>query len=578
MEAFLEYLLKASGILVIFYLIYHLLLKKETFFEINRHFLLSGLLIALVLPLVSITKYIDPVPLAYGSNVPLAEGYSTINQVASFNWITILSYTYIAGLVFFGVKFAIQLLSLRTMIKDHPLRKEGGFVFVETTKEIAPFSFFNYIFYNPSMYDASELESILQHEKAHSLQWHSLDVVLAHLITVLLWMNPLGWLYKNNIKQNLEFLADASAAKDVSSIKAYQYTLLRVSGVPYCQPITNSFYNSLIKKRIVMLHKSKSRKRNLFKYVLVLPLLLAFVLVFNVETVASPLPITEQYSFTDNFGVYEDGVYLITKETTDEEIEALVKEIKNDGGILSIKKVKRNSEGLITSIKLTLKAGKSMVEGAYSNEDGIPPVHFGKNEGGVFITGGDNSRHEANSFHFDTDHDTDHDGDYDIHVERSGHGEAHGNVWVSSKDGDVQRIEIEEVNGKKVIRVDGKEVTEEELKELEKKNGFTHKSAFIKSSGSGGRDDVRIFISDDDDGKDIKVVSKEGDGFFFIDTDGDKDPLYLIDGKEASKDEVMELSPKQIESMNVYKDKKAIEKYGKKAKDGVIEIRTKKDD
>ena len=581
MEAFLEYLLKASGILVIFYLVYHIFLKKETFFEVNRHFLLCGLLTALILPLITITKYIEVPSAVYETAVPIAGNYSVGLEEQTVNWFALLSFAYFVGLAFFGLKFTVQLLSLRNMVKEHHLRKEDGYVFVETSKEIAPFSFFNYIFYNPAMYSSSELEAILQHEKAHSSQWHSIDVLLAHIITMVLWINPLGWLYKKNIKQNLEFLADARAARDVTSIKTYQYTLLRVSGVPYCTPITNAFYNSLIKKRIVMLHKSKSHKRNLYKYILVLPLLVVFVFVFNVETEASPLPITEQYSFTNDFGLEEDKVYVITKETTDDEIEALVQKIKSDGGTLSIKKIKRNKAGLITSIKLSLKTSDSEVEGSYSNDEGIPPVHFGKEEGGgVFITGGDHSMHEDNAFHFESDNDREHehDSDVDVHVESSGHNKAHANVWVSSDDGKKQRIEIEEINGKKTIKVNGKVVTEDELGEIERRNGFTHKTAFVKSSGSS-KDDIRIFITDDDDNeKDIKVISKKGNGFFFIDTDGDKNPMYFIDGKEASQTEVMDLSPDQIESMNVYKDKKAIEKYGDKAKDGVIEITTKKED
>ena len=82
----------------------------------------------------------------------------------------------------------------------------------------------------------------------------------------------------------------------------------------------------------------------------------------------------------------------------------------------------------------------------------------------------------------------------------------------------------------------------------------------------------------DDDEKDIKVISKEGNGFFFIDTDGDESPLFIMDGKEASEEEVKALSPNRIKTMNVYKDEKAIEKFGDKAKDGVVEITTKEED
>lgn len=52
--------------------------------------------------------------------------------------------------------------------------------------------------------------------------------------------------------------------------------------------------------------------------------------------------------------------------------------------------------------------------------------------------------------------------------------------------------------------------------------------------------------------------------------------LYILDGKRISEKELLKLDPAQIETMNVLKDKTAVEKYGKKARNGAIEIFTKK--
>lgn len=97
-----------------------------------------------------------------------------------------------------------------------------------------------------------------------------------------------------------------------------------------------------------------------------------------------------------------------------------------------------------------------------------------------------------------------------------------------------------------------------------------------KKISTGGQTKVFI-IKDSDDDEDIEVISKKGNGFFFIDTADDKDQLYIIDGKEGSKEDVKSLSPEKIETIKVYKGDKAVEQYGKKAKDGVIEIKTKKE-
>jgi len=580
MEAFMEYILKASGILVMFYLTYHLLLKKETFFVANRHFLLSGLLVAFILPLLTITKYIDATPVIYEaySGIPITStGGST---TTTFSWTEILSGVYLIGLFILMMKFIIQLLSLRSMIRGQSAKKANGFLYVETSGEVAPFSFFNYIFYNPDHYSPEELRAILEHERAHCSQWHSLDVLLAHILTIVLWINPFGWLYKKNIKQNLEFLADASAAKGAASLKSYQYTLLRVSGVPLATQITNTFYNSLIKKRIVMLHKSKSNKRNLFKYILVLPLLFLFVLAFNIETKARPIPVSEQYSFTDTMFFVGDQQYVITKESTDDDIDLLTNEIKNEGGSLAVRKIKRNETGQITSIKITYKMSGSEVVGQYSDEEGIPPIKFGEREnGGLFINGGNQGAHGHNFIHFESDDDSEHehDGDYEVIVKSAGKHKGHKSVWVSKDSGKDKRIVIKKTDGKKTIIVNGEEVSEEELDN----DVIIHKKHIkIKSSDEDGDGNVMIFMNDDDgdNDHDIEVISAKKNGFFFIDSDGDEKPLFMINGKEATEQEVRALSPDKIATINVIKDKKAEEKYGDKGKNGVVNITTKKED
>ena len=104
MEAFIEYILKASGILTVFYLTYHLFLKKETFFKVNRHYLLSGLLIAFILPLLTITKYVEASPIAIRNFNGIPVSFAESSLVSSLDWMVILSYVYLLGLVFFYIE------------------------------------------------------------------------------------------------------------------------------------------------------------------------------------------------------------------------------------------------------------------------------------------------------------------------------------------------------------------------------------------------------------------------------------------------------------------------------------------
>ena len=79
---------------------------------------------------------------------------------------------------------------------------------MDVSENIAPFSFFSYIVYNSSLYNSTELENILEHEKIHSEQNHTTDVLISRIFCIVFWFNPIVWLYKKAIMQNLEFIAD----------------------------------------------------------------------------------------------------------------------------------------------------------------------------------------------------------------------------------------------------------------------------------------------------------------------------------------------------------------------------------
>jgi hypothetical protein len=113
----------------------------------------------------------------------------------------------------------------------------------------------------------------------------------------------LVWLYKKAVLQNLEFIADSEASKKISDKKAYQLTLLKITTQENCVVLTNHFYQSLIKKRIVMLNKNQSNKRNYWKYAVVLPLLGAFVFFFQVEVVAQEKTTPKQENETKQSSV-----------------------------------------------------------------------------------------------------------------------------------------------------------------------------------------------------------------------------------------------------------------------------------
>ena len=287
MEALFIYLIKSSGLVALFYIAYVLMLRKETFFNSNRWFLLAGLITSIILPFVFITKiiWVEPgaTPINW-SNVPMTNYTQEKTFEDYLPLLTALSYG--IGILLLLAKFAFDFYSLNTVLKGKSIQQQADFKFIDTKENVAPFSYFNTIVYNSALYTASELENILEHEKVHSEQNHTVDVLISRFFCVVFWFNPFIWLYKKAILQNLEFIADNEATKKISDKKAYQITLLKITTHENCAAITNHFYQSLIKKRIVMLNKNQSKKRNSWKYALVVPALIAFVLLFQIEVVA----------------------------------------------------------------------------------------------------------------------------------------------------------------------------------------------------------------------------------------------------------------------------------------------------
>ncbi|WP_127024376.1 M56 family metallopeptidase [Flagellimonas beolgyonensis] len=563
MEPILAYLFKSALILGGFLAVYHLFLKRDTFFTENRLFLVAGLLLSLVFPLIKFQNTIivdQPMVVATRGNTA-----TTVVAVASPNLFTlenILITIYVLVTLFFLVRFILQLSALKRLERDAKTWKEHPYLHVETAKRIAPFSFFNHIFYNPSLFNSKELGIMLAHEKVHARQLHTLDIVLLELIRIVFWFNPILWFYKTAIKQNLEYLADRYAVEGMENIKSYQYLMLKqvVNKPEYA--VTNSFYNSLIKKRIVMLNQNQSKRTSVFKTLLVLPLLGLFLVSFSVENV---------YLYKkseDALDTLADKTveFTIDKNTTDTELDKIKKDLVKDGIDFSYTTI-RNDAREIIDISLNL-SGKSSTgakfSGNYSsNSEGpIDPIQVFYDDEANTVSFGN-----AKQFKYRI-HKTDGD---KIHWETD----------------DETEIVIRKENANKVVIVNGKRLTDEEVEEMEMEKGST---IFISSGDDDDEDKITkkikvkrvhkddghvMIIKDSDNDKDIEVIGDD-DSFFYIDTDGNKEPLFYVDGKKVKKEDIKKLDPSSIESMQVLKGDQAIKKYGKKGKDGVVEITIKK--
>ena len=369
MESFFIHLLKSSAVLLLFITIYQLFLKKETFFENNRVFLILGPIIAIALPFITFTKTILIQPSVqqewYVSEEIIVD--PIINE--TLNWSPILIGFYAIGLFYFSIRLILQYKKIIKLKKQSEIVKDAQFTHVKTNKRISPFSFFNNIFYYPKQFTEAELFTIITHEKVHVLGKHSVDVLITEIVSIILWFNPFIWWYKIMVKQNLEYLADAKTCAMEIDKKSYQYLMLKQTVSSQTLSIINPFFNSFIKKRIVMINQQPSKKSNQLKLFIILPAIVIFLMSFNTKEV---FEVKNNSSISKEIKTSENAIDLVIyKNTTNKSLENIKQQLLLDNVDFSFTAV-RNLNGEIIDLTLSLignsKNGSKTFSGNYQSD------------------------------------------------------------------------------------------------------------------------------------------------------------------------------------------------------------------
>ncbi|MDD3356897.1 MAG: M56 family metallopeptidase [Dysgonamonadaceae bacterium] len=289
METILIYIAKVNIALAVFYLLYLLLLRKDTFIRLRRYYFLSAIIFSLAYPLftvASLGSFIDlsSTPIKTETSVIIGE-LSMEGMIVSdvedtavpISWTVIIKWTLLSGSLFFAIRFLWQLSSI-ILIKSRSEKKSlFGQPIYDLRDEITPFSFFNWIFIHTKKHSEEELKQILLHEQTHVQQWHSLDVMLVEMLRILFWWNPIVWLMKRDVAINLEYLADNAVLQRGVETSDYQYHLLQLTYHDTAVQIVNNFNVPQLKQRIIMMNTNKSPLRKLAKYLSVLPLALLLI-------------------------------------------------------------------------------------------------------------------------------------------------------------------------------------------------------------------------------------------------------------------------------------------------------------
>jgi len=533
MSELIIYLIKANIALTLFYIGYRFGLRSLTFYKLNRYYLLFAFIFSSLYPLVDWIKLFTAkaeIPSGVMTVMPDWQHLQVTNDTMGWNQLME---------IFFWISattFLIQLLIkiggiLRIHIRSVPARWTI-YSYRKSKEDIVPFSFWRNIYLNPSKHKENEFDKIFKHEYVHVYQLHSIDVLIAETALTFFWYNPICWLLRKDVRENIEFITDQKVLSSGIDKQSYQYSLLNISTLSN-QPILGNHFNlKNLKKRIMMMNKKQSSNTHLSKYVFILPAVVIGSLIFGLSNASEgkfdPTEVSEKQDLI-SFNLPQQDTSTTIKG------KRVLKTDKDSTKTIRIEQ-KKNSMALID----TLEDGTLDISKLGDSGKGTTVVRIRR----------DSSQ-------------TDKEPLYVID----------GKVQTS---GGLKNLNPENIKSISVL----KDASATSLYGEKGKNGVievTTKSEATSDSskaikGTGKITDISIQKSDNDG---IKVSGyKNPNGSITIGSG--KNVLYIVDGKKINEDSFDKIDPERIDSVKVFKDKKTLESYGAEEKDGVVEIITKK--
>lgn len=294
MEALLTYTWRVAACLAVAWLFFRLLLGRETFCRLNRLVVLALLVLSFLLPLCVITVRCE-VPIPYEVWVHATEVRSAaapVSAAAPFPWAALLGGLYLAGVLAAACRMAWSLAAVvRVIRRGRRERLADGVVLVRTPQPVTPFSWGRYVVLAETE-PAEEVATILLHERAHVRLHHTWDLLFADLAGCLQWFNPAMWLLRRELCAIHEYEADRAVLEAGTDARTYQLLLVRRAVGTQLFVAANNFNHSKLQNRIAMMLKKRSSRWAAARALLILPLtavaLGAFARTLQVPVVKAP--------------------------------------------------------------------------------------------------------------------------------------------------------------------------------------------------------------------------------------------------------------------------------------------------
>lgn len=521
----ITYLIEVSIGWALFYALYFLVLRQMTHFALNRWYLLGSFVTAMLLPLFPPLWVIAcPEPavipeavnidqylalLQYLDEAPVVETAEKTKR--PINWWMIAYWTG-AGLMAF--RLLLGMIKIALYYVGGKRISKGFYQLVLTQKSHLPFSFFRWIFWSRSVeLEGPDSERMLKHEEAHIREGHTLDVLLVELVGVLAWCSPLLYLYRKALRSNHEYLADAAVIKEYR-LKEYGHLLIKQSLSGPKVALANHLIHSQLKKRIVMMTKKRSSRLSLLRYLLVAPLTALLLMAFAKDT---------DYALDEIQLIPEHFPSLSLDEQ--QEAPASFNEAALESHVIEEKKKKE------PHFKFNFKYHFNFDIA----EDLVPMNEVSK--------GFEKVLRELNQ---------------------------------TIEPADTIKPEpLMLLNGNAINRAQLQLISPDQIKSINvlkgqgalDKYGEAGKNGVVEIDCPTCEEDSIVEIPAQEE-EVVEVPAEEAPGGLL----GEGTPLFIVNGVEVSKEAADEIATEGVKEITVWKGDKAVEKYGERGKNGVIEL------
>ena len=568
------YSLKVGACLAVFYLFFKLLLSRETLHRFNRMVVLGVILLSFVLPLcvITVTREYPVLPeLFILPSVPtvIAEADS-VPKAEPFPWKMLVGCLYLTGVLAMLIATGVSVERVLRLVRSGRREKlENGFVLVRLQQAATPFSWWRYIVISEADY-ADCGDEIITHETAHLRLHHSWDLLATDVAGCLQWFNPAMWLLRHELRAIHEYEADEAVLNSGADARQYQLLLIKKAAGGRWYSVANSFNHSKLKNRITMMLQKKSSRWAGAKALFVVPLAGLALGAFS-QTVY--VPMLEDKN-TENSAIEE-----LFAEKSDKQITIRVQVVDSSGQPMAGVAV---CESGTTRGTVTDHTGSAELQIDESSSVellmvGYEPVRLTCNKGKVAMSGAGTMQSESVA-----------DGAVAVRVQMlSDEPVAPGTAMAStpaSAAGKTPRssnmtIQVDKSNGGRIIlHADGKKVDTDACPPLYIVDGQQ-----VESLSEVPSNRIETVTVQKDPRALQPYIEKYGDkaknGVILITLkkEGDPTPVYVVDGQLVES--LNEVPSNRIKTVTVQKDPRAlqpyIEKYGDKAKNGVILITLK---